>query len=66
MCGLQVVQAEIESIDSSSEKCIETIDDTIGDVIDMVQARKREMMLAVSRWLMRTPSTRPRCRFSRT
>ena len=47
MWGLQVVQAEIESIDSSSEKCIETIDDTIGDVIDMVQARKREMMLAV-------------------
>ena len=42
-----MVQAEIESIDSSSEKCIETIDDTIGDVIDMVQARKREMMLAV-------------------
>ena len=44
---MKVVQAEIDSINSSSEKCLETIESTIGDVINMVEARKREMVLAV-------------------
>ena len=46
---LQVVQDEMEHVNNNSDKCMETIGATLDDVMELVQARRREMMHAVQR-----------------
>lgn len=45
----QVVQDEIDHINAGSDKCMETIESTLSDVIELVNERRREMVCAVQR-----------------